>query len=233
MDATARFRRLLFWSICTVALCSIVVTLCYFFVDKPVAFLVKDQDLPRFVVLKWLTYPPPIIETFAPGALVLLMIRRAFGPWKRWEVVLLVVCVSLLVTCETKDILKYVAGRYWPDTWIDNNPSLLRDDAYGFHPFHDGVAYGDFPSGHLARTLAIVSVFWIAYPNWICRMLCVLAVLAEVSGILGMNYHFVSDVIAGSVVGSIIGAYTAEMFTLSRSCAATPAPSPTPSSSLH
>jgi membrane-associated phospholipid phosphatase len=143
------------------------------------------------------------------------MVRRAFGPWKRWETVLLAVCVCLLVTCETKDILKFLAGRYWPDTWIDDNPSLLRDGAYGFHPFHEGVIYGDFPSGHLARTLAILSVFWIAYPNRACRSLCALGVVAEAVGIVGMNYHFVSDVIAGSVVGSIMGAYTAEFFALS------------------
>lgn len=215
MDQTDRFRRLLLWSAIALIVCAAVVSLCYFFVDKPVAYFVNNQDLRRFVVLKWLTYPPPIIETFAPGLLMLLMIRRAFGPWKRWELVLLAACVCLLVTCETKDILKYLAGRYWPDTWINNNPSLLHDDAYGFHPFHDGVIYGDFPSGHLARTLAIISIFWIAYPNWICRSLCALGVLAEVVGILGMNYHFVSDVIAGSVVGWIIGAYTAEFFTLS------------------
>ncbi len=57
----------------------------------------------------------------------------------------------------------YVFGRDWPETWIDNNPSLIRDGAYGFHPFHGNSAYGSFPSGHTARTLAVAAVVWIAY----------------------------------------------------------------------
>jgi hypothetical protein len=32
--------------------------------------------------------------------------------------------------------------------------------------------------------------------------------VAEAAALVGMNYHFVSDVIAGGFVGSIVGAYT-------------------------
>jgi hypothetical protein len=33
--------------------------------------------------------------------------------------------------------------------------------------------------------------------------------VAEAVALVGLNYHFVSDVIAGGFVGSIVGAYTA------------------------
>jgi hypothetical protein len=33
--------------------------------------------------------------------------------------------------------------------------------------------------------------------------------VAEAVGLLGMDYHFVGDVIAGGFVGGVVGAYTA------------------------
>jgi hypothetical protein len=42
----------------TIALlaCAVLVTLCYFFVDRPFAYFIHDQHLNRFEALKWLTY---------------------------------------------------------------------------------------------------------------------------------------------------------------------------------
>ena len=95
----------------------------------------------------------------------------------------------------TKIQLKLVFGRTWPDTFRDNNPSFLRDGVYGFNFFHGGHGYAAFPSGHTAVTCAVISVLWIYCPKW--RWLYALAVLAVAVGLIGANYHFVSDVIAG------------------------------------
>jgi membrane-associated phospholipid phosphatase len=159
------------------------------------------------VVFKWLTYPPPIWQTWSPVVLAALMIRRAWGPWHRWEQAVLAAGVSTILADQFRETLAYAFGRYWPDTWIHDNPSLIRNGAYGFHPFHSGVAYASFPSGHTARTLAVAAVVWIAYPGW--RSACVVAAFAEAGSLLAMNYHFVSDVIAGAFVGAVVGAYTA------------------------
>jgi membrane-associated phospholipid phosphatase len=121
--------------------------------------------------------------------------------------VLVVACISLVLADQFRVSLAYVFGRYWPETWIHNNPSLIGNGAYGFHPFHDGIVYGSFPSGHTARTLAAASVAWIAYPRG--RWACVLAAVAVAVGLIGMDYHFVGDVIAGGFVGGIVGAYVA------------------------
>jgi membrane-associated phospholipid phosphatase len=119
----------------------------------------------------------------------------------------LAACVSLVLADQFRETLAFVFGRYWPETWVNDNPSLIRDGAYGFHPFHGGSAYASFPSGHTARTLAVAAVVWIAYPRW--RWACGLASGAVAAGLLGMDYHFVGDVIAGCFVGAIVGAYTA------------------------
>jgi membrane-associated phospholipid phosphatase len=103
--------------------------------------------------------------------------------------------------------LKFLFGRYWPETWIEDNPSLIGSDAYGFHPFHFGEAYGSFPSGHTARTFAVLSVVWLAYPalRWPCIAVCG----AVVVGLVGMNYHFVGDTVGGACLGWLTGAYSA------------------------
>jgi membrane-associated phospholipid phosphatase len=207
MDETGAFRRLLLRSAGVLVFFSLVVALCYFFVDIPVARFVYGRTN-HWAVLRWLTYPPPVLQAWAPVALVFLMIRRAWGPWRRWELILFAACVNVLVVGQFKDTLKFTFGRYWPDTWIRDNPSLLQDDAYGFHPFQAGPWYDSFPSGHTARTVAIVSIVWIACSNWLVRGLCILATALVVIGLIGMDYHFVGDCVAGGCVGGIVGMYT-------------------------
>jgi membrane-associated phospholipid phosphatase len=211
---SGNYRRLFRLSISAIAVSSCLIAFCYFFVDKPVAYFVHDHHFARFALLKWPTYPPPLLQDWAPVALVGLAVRRAWGPFRSWELTLLAACVSLLVAVQFKDGLKYVCGRYWPETWTANNPSLIKDGAYGFHPFHGSLAYASFPSGHTARTLAIVSVVWIRHPRG--RWVCAVAVFAVVVGLIGMNYHFVSDVIAGGVLGGIVGMYAAQSCPVAR-----------------
>jgi membrane-associated phospholipid phosphatase len=202
-------------SIAAIVCCAILVALCYYFVDRPVAFWVSDHHTNEFRVLFWLQYWPPLLQEWAPAVLVVLAIRRAWGPFRHWELTLLAACVSLLIAVQFKDSLKFCFGRYWPDTWIDDNPSLLGDGAYGFHPFHHGMAFASFPSGHMTRTGSIAAVLWIAYPRW--RWVCVAVPVSVAIGLIGMNYHFVGDVIAGAFVGAIVGVYTAHAFALGQS----------------
>lgn len=186
-----------------------MVTLCYLFVDRPVAFFVHDHGISHHPLFRWLTYPPPLLEDWTPIVLVLLVIRRARGPFTHAEMALLAGCLALIVAEQFREGVSFLAGRYWPDTWIENNPSLIGDGAYGFHPFHSGPWYSSFPSGHTGRSASIAAVVWIAYPRW--RWLAGLGVALVVLGLLGMNYHFVSDIIAGGCLGSLVGAYMAAL----------------------
>jgi membrane-associated phospholipid phosphatase len=201
------FLQLLRKTLAALLLCAALVLICYWLVDRRVAYYVHDQGFAGYAVLTWLTYPPPILQAWTPLVLAALMVRRAWGPFRRWELALLAACVSMVLADQFRQSLAYAFGRYWPETWVNDNPSLIQDGAYGFHPFHGGMAYGSFPSGHAARTLAVASVAWIAYPRW--RWACVLASLSVAVGLLGTNYHFVGDVIAGGFVGGIVGTYTA------------------------
>jgi hypothetical protein len=50
---------------------------------------------------------------------------------------------------------------------------------------------------------AIMSVYWIGYPRF--RAIYAICVAIPFLGLLGANYHFVSDLIAGSFLGTLVG----------------------------
>jgi membrane-associated phospholipid phosphatase len=111
--------------------------------------------------------------------------------------------ISLIVAEAAKNQLKYDFGRTWPERWINNNPSLISNGAYGFNFFHGGPGYSSFPSGHMTVICAVTSVLWIYYPK--LRVLYALVVAAIALGLLGADYHFVSDIIAGVLLGTVTG----------------------------
>ncbi len=205
MSTDGQFAGLMRRSAVALAAGTAAVVVCYFYVDRPVAFFVHRHEAGRFDAWRWLTEPPPLVQSWSPLALATLMVRRAWGPWRRWQQVLVVACVSLIVADQARQSLGDVCGRYWPETWHDDNPSLIKNDAYGFHPFKTGDDVGSFPSGHAARIVGFATVFWLAYPRG--RWLCALLAAPMLAALVAMNYHFVGDVVAGSVLGGIVGAY--------------------------
>jgi hypothetical protein len=215
---TPAFHILLRRSLVILLFCGVLVTVAYFFLDKPVAYFVHDQGLNKYEifdeykVFELMTYIPIVLEMAASLLLVLAVVQLTWKPLTGWEWICFAAAVNLCITLVLKDHLKFAFGRYWPDTWIENNPSLLKNGAYGFHPFHEGMAYASFPSGHTARIFAMLSVIWIAAPRW--RWACVLVCGAVMIGLVGMNYHFVGDVIGGAGLGYITGMYAAHFFQL-------------------
>ncbi|HEX4653596.1 MAG TPA: phosphatase PAP2 family protein, partial [Candidatus Udaeobacter sp.] len=187
------------------ALCIAAVLLCYFCVDRPVAFFVYDHHINKIEAFRWLTYPPPEVQNWSALMLTILMVRRAWGPFLRWQKVLLVACISLIVADDFRISLGDVFGRYWPETWTHDNPSLIGTGTYGFHPFQRGDDIGSFPSGHACRILAFATVWIIGMQR--SRTVQVIAVVLSVPmlvSLVAMDYHFVSDVIAGSVLGALV-----------------------------
>jgi membrane-associated phospholipid phosphatase len=117
--------------------------------------------------------------------------------------------VSVIVADQFRTSLGDVCGRYWPETWFDHNPSLVGDGSYGFRWFARGDDVGSFPSGHAARIVAFAGVWWIGMPGG--RALWLAICLPMLASLVAMNYHFVGDVIAGSVLGGIVAAYAADL----------------------
>jgi membrane-associated phospholipid phosphatase len=203
------YRALLRCTLITTAVCIVAVLICYFWIDRPVAFFVYDHHINKIEAFRWLTYPPPEVQNWSALVLTILVVRRAWGPFLHWQKVLLVACVSLIVADDFRISLGDVCGRYWPDTWTHDNPSLIGTGAYGFHPFQRGDDIGSFPSGHACRILGFAMVWMIAIPG--SRVIAAVLCAPMLVSLVLMNYHFVSDVIAGSVLGGLIATYAAHL----------------------
>ena len=203
------YRILLLRTLIATALCIAAVLVCYFWIDRPVAFFVYHHHINGFPLFRWLTYPPPEVQNWSALALTILMVRRAWRPFLRWQKVLLVACLSLIVADDFRISLGDVFGRYWPDTWTHDNPSLIGTGRYGFHPFQRGDDIGSFPSGHACRILGFAIVWMIAMPG--SRAIATILSVPILLSLVAMNYHFVSDVIAGSVLGGIVATYAGHL----------------------
>lgn len=214
---TAPFRAALRRSLAVLAVAAPLVALCYFFIDRPAAWYSHDHDLRRFFVLRWLTEISSGLDALAAAVVVAACVRRARGPLTRPQRTLLAAALSLIVAVALEYYFKFLFGRYWPDTWVQDNPSLIRDGAYGFHPFHLGPTYGSFPSGHTARAVAALLVIGSAYRAW--WLPCALVCLAVAVGLVGMNYHFVGDTVGGAALGAVTATFAGCFFGLTASSA--------------
>jgi membrane-associated phospholipid phosphatase len=90
----------------------------------------------------------------------------------------------------------------------------VRDNVYGFHFFQSGKSFESFPSGHAAVAAAVLSVIWILFPN--LRVFCTIGLIAVDIGLVALNLHFLSDVVAGSFVGVSTGLFTVALWNASK-----------------
>ena len=191
-------------------LTAVAVVVCYLWIDRPLALLAHAHSGQRESFARLTHIPDPLLP-LASAAFV------AFGLWalagrafSKLGTAGVLCSISLIVAETVKNGLKFAFGRLWPDTWVTNNPSFIQDGAYGFNFFHGGLGYAAFPSGHTAVTCAVISVLWVLYRHW--RALYGAIVLAVAVGLIGANYHFLSDVIAGGFVGTSIGWMTVALW---------------------
>src|SRR5881227_1920708 len=123
------------------------------FVDRAVSTWAHTLGAPAPFV--WLTH---IIDPFVPAAsigLAAIAIATIFGwrpgPFSR---ALIALCAAVLIATILKEELKFLFGRTWPETWVGNNPSWIKDGVYRFEPLHGGRGWAALPSGHMALIAA-------------------------------------------------------------------------------
>jgi membrane-associated phospholipid phosphatase len=180
------------------------VIVCYFFVDKPLALFIHARFLQFRSFFILVTFIPDPFLVIAAAVIVVVGLRRVMGrPLTRPYAVALLWSIGLFVTVALKNFFKLSFGRAWPETWINDNPSFIRDGVYGFNPFHGGKGFAAFPSGHMATICFAMTVLWICYPR--LRAAYALLIASVAVGLMGANYHFLSDIFAGSFLGVSIG----------------------------
>lgn len=137
------------------------VVVCYVYVDASLARWAHQHRLRQYGIFHGLQALADGLVLLAPVALQAVGWRRVRGRTAPWDWVAPQATLGVLGV----SLLKFAFGRTWPETFYQNNPSLLSDGVYGFHPFQGGVAYSAFPSGHAAVAAAVATVLWVYYPR--------------------------------------------------------------------
>jgi membrane-associated phospholipid phosphatase len=185
-------------------ICGVLVIILYFWIDRPVTYFVHDELSDYRPIFDLPARLPKVVGPLVATITLIVGVRALMKrPVTGVQVAFVLSALSWAVSAVPESWLKFAFGRTWPETWIQDNPSLIRDHVYGFNPFHGGPGYAAFPSGHMVAIGAIVSVFWFLHPR--SRAVCAICIGMVFIGQLGANYHFVSDLIAGGFLGFSVG----------------------------
>ena len=184
--------------------CCGLVALSYVWMDAPVAYFIHDHLTSFRPAFDAASRLPKVIGPFVVAGTLVLGVRAMMGrSLSAVATTVVLSSLSLAFSDIVENWLKFAFGRTWPETWVQNNPSLIRDGVHHFNPFHGGPGFASFPSGHMLATCALLSVFWVRHPR--SRPVCAIGIAAVFVGLLGADYHFLSDLIAGGLVGLFVG----------------------------
>jgi membrane-associated phospholipid phosphatase len=86
-----------------------------------------------------MTGPSEAIWPFALVVLVILVSAAATGWWPEMRGrSALALSLSNLVAMDIVTKAQTAFGRAWPESWLGDNQSWIRDGLFGFFPFHGG-----------------------------------------------------------------------------------------------
>ena len=191
------------------AACAVLVGIAITWLDRPIATFVHARFHGE-AVFDWMQRLPEYLTSAAALVLLGLVAAAALGRGPRGVCEVLVrASLSLAAAVLIKDQLKYLFGRTWPETWVNKNPSFIGDGVFGFFPLHGGPGWASFPSGHMTAVTSVLAVLWVRWPGF--RWLYALLWLDVVVGLLGADYHWLSDIVAGSFLGAAVGVVAARL----------------------
>ena len=191
-----------------------VVTVSFQWLDRPISLwvyhLFGGRHIPTHILDRIASTPVVTATVFVFCGIIAIMGRRL----SKVEIAVAMCAISSLAAIVIKDLLKFVFGRTWPDSWGPGIVSFVRDNVYGFNFFQSGRSFKSFPSGHAAAAAAVLSIVWILFPE--LRVMCMIGILAADIGLIALNLHFLGDVIAGSFLGVSTGLFTVALWRASR-----------------
>jgi membrane-associated phospholipid phosphatase len=140
--------------------------------------------------------PVAIFCTITSWAAYLWLYRKGVaGPLTSFfQLVGLTVPISYILKTALKDLFGKVTTRAW----------LSNHELYGFHWFGGEWRFDGFPSGHMAVFTVLALAVWRFFPRY--RTVCMSLLFLLAVSLVITSYHFLSDVLAGALVGFLIDA---------------------------
>lgn len=190
---------------------SLIISFCFLFltfiaisfIDKPLAIFIHSNDIDTYLLinlkLRYLTEGLPFLTlSFC------LIYIIASPPPKCGNKYILVMYIYLILklTVSAKDGLKVIFGRFWINSWLDNNLSLIQNGVYGFNWLHGYHNQSSFPSGHTTY-VAVLCFFMLNFYPHLKKLWISLITLMVLSLILA-NFHFLGDCLGAIVLAQVM-----------------------------
>ncbi len=173
------------------------------FWDRPIAEQMHAMNNTG-ALLKYFSNAPILLELIS-GLIILSCLNKKCR--QKLKLQALQLLATLLIASAVRVSTKFIFGRTWPETWIHDldvgsNPSWISHSIELFQPFASGAAYNSFPSGHTLFTFALATILCYHQPK--LAVLWIACMLAVVFGQLGLNYHYLGDILAGATIGVLV-----------------------------
>ncbi len=168
------------------------------FFDRSIAEFMHTHSQSNFL-FEGFSKIPLLLEILA-AAIVLLSFHARYQT-TLFHIRRIIILVAIIAS-SIRVAAKIIFGRTWPETWTKDNLSWISDGVEAFHPFSLSNSFHSFPSGHALLTFAFASLFWRFAPQY--RLVWFLCMIAVIIGQLGQNYHYLGDLLAGGLIGTLV-----------------------------
>ena len=182
-------------------LVTVLSLLAIFFVDAPAALWIKAHLLSYAPFHDYTNNLPShlfwVVLIGSTFSLSFYFYLRRLGERSPRRDFFLLIGVVLPMAFLAKHVLKLMFGRIGVRFWLSN------PEAHQAHWFQVGKRWYDaFPSGHMVVFMTVFMALWQFYPRWRRWYLAGMSLLAV--ALVATNYHYVSDVIAGTYIGMLV-----------------------------
>ncbi len=183
-------------------ICTLVVAVAFLYVDVPIAHRV-DGILVSAESMASVFASVVLLGVEAAVALALVIIRITRGHLSPFREAAALACLTSICAFAINDsMLKLFFG-------VPNPAAVLHGTQHAFNLL-SGSSNSSFPSGHMVLAGAFAGVFMRLYRTSILRFSALLLIVAVL--LIAGNWHFVSDVIAGTIVGVSAGILAGEVW---------------------
>lgn len=181
---------------------AVVVTLCIWLYDRLLAIYISKLLFTNSTFSKYASDIPDALLLMVCGitafACVIYRIRIKKKLFNKHTGFFHLIMYAVPASYVVKSVLKFIFGRINTREW------LLHPEMYGFHWFQGGGLNAGFPSGHMAVFTALAASLWRFYPRY--RIAYSIYLLTLAIALVATNYHFLSDVVAGTYLGVVVEA---------------------------
>ncbi|MCY4044324.1 MAG: phosphatase PAP2 family protein [Cellvibrionales bacterium] len=200
----------------------IAIFISYFYLDRTIVYFFNGIDTRQYRLLTIAAEGVPALAVTFIVIMLLVHFYRYFCHSKSllspWIHIAIICCISNYI----KSLLKKLFGRYFPDTWFCDNLSLLENDMYGFAGAYK-LTNSSMPSGHLTLATAFLLGLLFFFPSRWMRGVAIAGILLTFLGQLSLYYHFLSDLLAGLLLGLTVVTIYTEFLTRIKNSSANPA----------